>query len=206
MSIGMAPSPMRGKRALVAMKLPPALDQVLDELQRRSATRKTISAATCGSIRSIICRTTSWSRSDRMSMAHAVELRPPFLDTASSEFAATLPASFKIRGSQQKFILRELMRDKLPPSILQTEKDRLRHSRARMAARPLAFAAGRYVEHGSVRSPGLFQLQCDRNLSSRSSGATNQCRLSPMGFNDPVLMDEEMANSGTSLLNVGSTC
>ena len=51
---------------------------------------------------------------DRMSMAHAVEVRPPFLDHRIVEFAASLPASFKIRGSRQKFILKELMRGKLP--------------------------------------------------------------------------------------------
>ena len=57
-----------------------------------------------------------------MSMAHAVELRPPFLDHRIVEFAATLPASLKIRGSQQKFLLKDLMRNKLPQSILKRKK------------------------------------------------------------------------------------
>ena len=47
---------------------------------------------------------------DRMSMAHSVEVRPPFLDHRIVEFAASLPASFKIRGARQKFLLRELMK------------------------------------------------------------------------------------------------
>ena len=38
-------------------------------------------------------------KSDRMSMAHAVEVRPPFLDHRIVEFAATLPDSLKIQGS-----------------------------------------------------------------------------------------------------------
>jgi asparagine synthase (glutamine-hydrolysing) len=59
---------------------------------------------------------------DRMSMAHSVEVRPPFLDHRIVEFAASLPASFKIRGSCQKFILKELMRDRLPPAILHRKK------------------------------------------------------------------------------------
>ena len=57
-----------------------------------------------------------------MSMAHAVEVRPPFLDHRIVEFAASLPAHLKIRGSQQKFILKELMKDKLPPAILTRKK------------------------------------------------------------------------------------
>jgi asparagine synthase (glutamine-hydrolysing) len=62
------------------------------------------------------------TKSDRMSMAHSIEVRPPFLDHRIVEFAATLPAKFKIRGSRQKWILRELMKDKLPPSILRRKK------------------------------------------------------------------------------------
>ena len=61
-------------------------------------------------------------KSDRMSMAHAVEVRPPFLDHRIVEFAATLPDSFKIRGSRQKFLLKELMKDKLPAQILGRRK------------------------------------------------------------------------------------
>jgi asparagine synthase (glutamine-hydrolysing) len=59
---------------------------------------------------------------DRMSMAHSIEVRPPFLDHRIVEFAATLPAGLKIRGSRQKVILKDLMKGKLPPSILQRKK------------------------------------------------------------------------------------
>jgi asparagine synthase (glutamine-hydrolysing) len=57
-----------------------------------------------------------------MSMAHSLEVRPPFLDHRIVEFAASLPASLKIRGSRQKFLLKELMRDKLPQSVLRRKK------------------------------------------------------------------------------------
>jgi asparagine synthase (glutamine-hydrolysing) len=59
---------------------------------------------------------------DRMSMAHSIEVRPPFLDHRIVEFAASLPAHFKIRGSRQKVILKDLMKGKLPPSILRRKK------------------------------------------------------------------------------------
>jgi asparagine synthase (glutamine-hydrolysing) len=59
---------------------------------------------------------------DRMSMAHAVEVRPPFLDHRIVEFAASLPAHLKIRGSRQKVLLKELMKHKLPGSILRRKK------------------------------------------------------------------------------------
>jgi len=59
---------------------------------------------------------------DRMSMAHSIEVRPPYLDHRIVEFAATLPASLKIRGAKQKIVLRELMRGKLPESVLRRKK------------------------------------------------------------------------------------
>ncbi len=61
-------------------------------------------------------------KSDRVSMAHAVEVRPPFVDHRIVEFAAKLPIDFKIRGTRQKYLLKEVMRSKLPTAIVQREK------------------------------------------------------------------------------------
>jgi len=61
-------------------------------------------------------------KSDRVSMAHSVEVRPPFLDHRIVEFAASLPAEFKVRGSRQKVVLKELMRTRLPAPIVQRKK------------------------------------------------------------------------------------
>ena len=61
-------------------------------------------------------------KSDRMSMAHSVEVRPPFLDHRIIEFAAKLPTRFKIDGSRQKVVLKDLMQPKLPVSVIQRKK------------------------------------------------------------------------------------
>jgi asparagine synthase (glutamine-hydrolysing) len=61
-------------------------------------------------------------KSDRVSMAHAIEVRPPFVDHRIVEFAAKLPMDFKIRGTHQKYLLKEVMRSKLPAAIVQREK------------------------------------------------------------------------------------
>jgi asparagine synthase (glutamine-hydrolysing) len=62
------------------------------------------------------------SKVDRMSMAHSVEVRPPFLDHRIVEFAASLPGRMKIQGSRQKVILKDLMKDKLPEAVLTRKK------------------------------------------------------------------------------------
>jgi asparagine synthase (glutamine-hydrolysing) len=59
---------------------------------------------------------------DRMSMAHSLEVRPPFLDHRIVEFAASLPQSFKVRGITTKFLLKEVMRGKLPATVIDRKK------------------------------------------------------------------------------------
>ena len=56
-------------------------------------------------------------KSDRCSMAHALELRAPFLDTALIEFSATLPDHLKLRGRTTKYLLKQAFADLLPPEI-----------------------------------------------------------------------------------------
>ncbi len=59
---------------------------------------------------------------DRCSMAHGLETRSPFLDTALIEWAFRLPDSFKIRGGKGKWILRRTFQDLLPEPILKRGK------------------------------------------------------------------------------------
>jgi asparagine synthase (glutamine-hydrolysing) len=60
---------------------------------------------------------------DRMSMAHSLEVRPPFLDHRIVEFAARLPENLKIRNTTLKVVLRHLMRGKLPAAVLKRKKE-----------------------------------------------------------------------------------
>jgi asparagine synthase (glutamine-hydrolysing) len=57
-------------------------------------------------------------KQDQMSMQASIESRVPFLDHPLVEFTATLPETLKLRGRTTKYILREAMRDFLPPEIL----------------------------------------------------------------------------------------
>ena len=120
------------KRSLVAMELPGALENILGELRDMLSDNQDGLGAYLWFDQKYYLPDDILVKSDRMSMAHAVELRPPFLDDRIVEFAATLPASLKIRGPQQKFLLKELMRDKLPSVYSAEKKNRLRHSGARM--------------------------------------------------------------------------
>jgi asparagine synthase (glutamine-hydrolysing) len=60
---------------------------------------------------------------DRMTMAHGLEARVPFLDYTVVEFAASLPSEYKLRGGTGKYLLRKLMADRLPETTLKRRKE-----------------------------------------------------------------------------------
>jgi asparagine synthase (glutamine-hydrolysing) len=55
---------------------------------------------------------------DIASMANSLEVRSPFLDHVLLEYAATIPGGLKVAGGVGKALLRESVRDLLPPEIL----------------------------------------------------------------------------------------
>jgi asparagine synthase (glutamine-hydrolysing) len=59
---------------------------------------------------------------DRASMANSLEVRVPFLNHTLVEYVSGLPHSLKLRGLTTKYILRQVMRDRLPDAILQRGK------------------------------------------------------------------------------------
>jgi asparagine synthase (glutamine-hydrolysing) len=109
------------KAALLRSELPPALERILTKLHDRTASTDDLAPYLWFDQRYFL-PDDILTKTDRMSMAHSLEVRPPFLDHRIVEFAASLPASLKIRGSRQKVLLKELMRDKLPASVVQREK------------------------------------------------------------------------------------
>jgi asparagine synthase (glutamine-hydrolysing) len=61
-------------------------------------------------------------KQDQMSMAASIESRVPFLDHVLVEHVVTLPGRYKLRGWQTKAVLREALRDLVPPQILARKK------------------------------------------------------------------------------------
>ena len=59
---------------------------------------------------------------DRMSMAHGLETRSPFLDRHLSEYVATLPDGLKRSGRHGKIVLKKAVEDLLPAEILKRKK------------------------------------------------------------------------------------
>lgn len=59
---------------------------------------------------------------DRVSMAHSLEVRVPFLDHELVEFVAQMPARFKVRGLQKKVLFRKAIAPWVPKEHLHRRK------------------------------------------------------------------------------------
>jgi len=59
---------------------------------------------------------------DKLSMAHSLEVRVPYLDREIIEYVQRLPASFKVRWGQRKWLHRRVCEKFLPQEILRRKK------------------------------------------------------------------------------------
>ena len=61
-------------------------------------------------------------KNDKMTMAHGVEARVPYLDHQLVELCARIPSRFKLRWNQEKVLLRKVMAGRLPENIRRRRK------------------------------------------------------------------------------------
>lgn len=59
---------------------------------------------------------------DKMSMAHGLEVRVPFIDHRVVEYCYSLPTNLKLRGFTTKWLLKQTMENRLPPGIAMRKK------------------------------------------------------------------------------------
>jgi asparagine synthase (glutamine-hydrolysing) len=96
------------------------------------------------------------SQGDRMMAANSVEGRFPFLDHRVVEFCSRLPPSFKIRGLQEKYILKKSAQDILPPQVWKRRKQPYRAPIHRaFLDQPLEYVE-EMLSPGNLDSAGLF--------------------------------------------------
>ena len=62
------------------------------------------------------------SQGDRVAMAHSLEMRMPFLDYRLIEFMGRVPAEYKIRGLNEKYLLKKVLVPSLPDEIVNRPK------------------------------------------------------------------------------------
>jgi asparagine synthase (glutamine-hydrolysing) len=119
------------------------------------------------------------AQGDRMSSAHSVESRIPYLDRRVVEFCASLPDRFKVRSLTDKYILREAFKDVLPDTIYARSKFAYQ---APEAAAFAPYAKGAYVEHflseDVTRAIGIFDPRRVRVLWNKLQRFQDAARMS----------------------------
>ena len=93
---------------------------------------------------------------DRTSMAVGLEAREPLLDHRLIEFAATLPEAMRVRGSQGKWLMKQVMRRHLPDEILFRPKMGFVTPIAAWLRGPLAGEARGVATSGALARTGWF--------------------------------------------------
>ncbi len=105
---------------------------------------------------------------DRASMAASLEVRPPFLDHRLVELALSLDASFLRRGGRDKWILRRLLRGRVPDAVLERPKQGFSMPVRRFAESAPGLvrdAVGRLARAGLLRSARAPRLGGEQTWS-----------------------------------------
>jgi len=108
---------------------------------------------------------------DRMTMAHSIEARPPLLDHRVVEFAATVPARYRLRDGTTKYLLKRAMRGILPDAIIDRPKKGFAVPLARWFRGELAGFARDVLVSDACRDRGLFDTKhVERLIELHQSG------------------------------------
>ena len=93
---------------------------------------------------------------DKMSMAVSLESREPLLDHKLLEFAASVPASLKLKNGQGKYLLRRLLERRIPKSIVDRPKQGFAAPIGEWLRGPLAPMVDSLLLDRRMRERGVF--------------------------------------------------
>ncbi len=129
---------------------------------------------------------------DRMSMAHSIEARVPFLDHKLWEFCATLPPRVKLRGRTEKHLLRQAAAGLLPEPTRHRPKQGLAAPYAGWLQSPrLPEWAEAALSAGAVGRAGLFDAGAVQLLRRQVQGGQRQLAPLLMGVLSTQIWFEE---------------
>jgi len=108
------------------------------------------------------------SQGDRMVMAHGVEARQPFLDHRLVEFGFRLPGRLKVKGLNEKYLLKRIAEPFLPASIAHRTKQPYRapESASFFGGEPPAYL-DELLSPRSLAEAGFFEPQAVRHLTAK---------------------------------------
>jgi asparagine synthase (glutamine-hydrolysing) len=103
---------------------------------------------------------------DRMTMAHGLEARAPFLDHRLAEFCARIPTHYKIRGRQRRFVETQLARKHLPPALITKKKQGFSSPLTYLLADEFRILAQTFLTDSSLVRDGILNRAAIHELLS----------------------------------------
>jgi asparagine synthase (glutamine-hydrolysing) len=101
---------------------------------------------------------------DRASMYYALECRSPFLDHHVVEYAFSLHHSLKVRNNTSKWILKKILKQYLPESLVDREKWGFSIPLIKWLKADLRFMIDEYLSKSIVESAGMFSYESIEQL------------------------------------------
>lgn len=111
----------------------------------------------------------NFNYTDKMAMAHGVEVRVPFLDKGVVNVAAGIKTSIKQRGFVGKWILKKMAERYLPKSIVYRSKSGFGAPLQRWMKKDLKFLLDDTLGEESIRKRGLFKFEEVQKLRDKNS-------------------------------------
>ena len=100
------------------------------------------------------------SQGDRMAMANSIEGRYPFLDHRVIEFCMKLNPDLKLNGLNEKYLLKEMMKNKLPDEILNRSKQAYRAPiRSTFFSKEMPLYLKDMLSEEKIKSFGIFNQE-----------------------------------------------
>jgi asparagine synthase (glutamine-hydrolysing) len=123
------------------------------------------------------------SQGDRMLMAHSVEGRFPFLDTEVTRLANALPPTYKLRGLNEKYILKRVARGLIPDEIIARPKQPYRSpDAAAFTADPVPDWVGEVTGRRQLVDAGMFDPAAVERLWRKCRAATSPSNADNMAL------------------------
>ena len=118
-------------------------------------------------------------KQDQMSMAASLESRVPFLDHQLVELVARIPGHYRLRRGQTKALLRDAVRDLIPPAIMKRSKMGFPVPIGAWLRGPFWWLVEEFVLSQRARQRGHFDMDVLNNLSQehRNGRANHADRL-----------------------------
>ncbi|MEE4354105.1 MAG: asparagine synthase (glutamine-hydrolyzing) [Desulfatiglans sp.] len=139
------------------------------------------------------------SQGDRVAMAHSIEIRLPYLDYRIIEFMGRVPSKFKIKGLNEKAILKKALQGVLPQDITNRPKHPYRAPIKQSLMNKNTFDyTQKVLSDKSIQDAGLFDVKKVGALLKRFERVANPGEVENMGlvgiFSSQVIYDKFIAD------------